>query len=78
MICNKKLRTIENNRFIALFKYNSVKATLDAQFGINPIKPPIKGPNILSFINNYALFYLKKCLLVKHSKNRYNYSLFFL
>jgi len=44
---------ISDAKFIALFRYNSVNITLAPQFGINPIKLVINGPNIVFFRNNF-------------------------
>ena len=38
---------IREPNVIVLFRYNSVKITLAAQFGISPINPVINGDNIL-------------------------------
>ena len=46
---NKPL--ISEDKFIALFKYNSVNIKLAPQLGISPIKLDINGPNIVSFRN---------------------------
>ena len=44
---------INDDTFIALFKYNSVNITDAPQFGISPIILVISGPNIVSLRNNF-------------------------
>lgn len=47
---------IKDPKDMALFKNNSVNTTLDAQFGISPIKHVIVEPKILSFRKTFSKY----------------------
>lgn len=47
-------------KLIILFRYNSVIMTLDAQFGINPIRDVMNGAKRLSFSNKVDRYSLPK------------------
>ena len=64
---------INDEIFIALFKYNSVNITLAPQLGINPIILVTNGPNIVSFRNNFdkksSPIYVNIMLMMKFITN---------